>query len=145
MSATESLYCVHTCQPYRQNQPTAVLTSVFATELSLNVKPKQRQTDRDRDRDEWAVWELLLLQQRQAKGGGGATDLTINRHCTAVRRSVGYAGRSSTAAGGRHQLTAAGRFCSAQLKNWYSPLKSLSSRPSAEKPRDRLRCEPFHH
>lgn len=28
----------------------------------------------------------LLLRQRQAKGGGGATDLAVNRHCTAVGR-----------------------------------------------------------
>lgn len=27
-----------------------------------------------------------LLRQRQAKGGGGATDLAVNRHCTAVGR-----------------------------------------------------------
>lgn len=28
----------------------------------------------------------LLLRQRQAKGGGGATDLAVNTHCTAVGR-----------------------------------------------------------
>ncbi|CAK6949507.1 hypothetical protein F7725_025039 [Scomber scombrus] len=37
---------------------------------------------------------LLLLRQRQAKSGGGATDLTINRHLySRTRRSVGYTGR----------------------------------------------------
>ncbi|KAM7373130.1 hypothetical protein PAMP_008010 [Pampus punctatissimus] len=86
MSATESLYCVHTCQPYCQNQPTAAPPAPSET-----GKRRRRSNGPHNQQTLYSSPSVCRLRRQKLHHGGRKRhQLTMSQAAFGWRRKVSW-------------------------------------------------------